>query len=90
MPSWLCSIWKFIANIVGKVVDLVLDIVKKIVAMVVEAIDAIGDSLLSGSFLAWLAVGFVVYLVLTREKDDEPVATYSFEERNREELTNGN
>jgi len=71
MPSWLCKIWRFIANIVGKIVDIILDIVKKIVGFVVDAIDAIGDSLFGGNLGLWLLLGLGAYFLLTKGKSDD-------------------
>lgn len=72
MPSWLCKIWNFIANILGKIVDFILNVVKKIADFVVDVIESVGDALFGdGNFLLLLGVGILAYFVLTSDKDSK-------------------
>lgn len=75
MPSWLCKIWTFITDILGKIIDFALEQLKKVVALVVEAIDALADSLFGGSGLLWLlAAAAVGYFILTSDGEKEDPA----------------
>lgn len=76
MPSWLCKIWQFVANVLGKIIDFVLDVVKKIVGMVVEAVNAVVDGLFGGNFFLLLGAGLLAYFVLTSDKEKRPAERY--------------
>lgn len=71
MPSWLCKIWRFMANIFGKIVDFIVDVIRKIVGLVVDALDSVLDSVFGGSGLTWLLIGAVAFFILTRDKEEE-------------------
>lgn len=75
MPSWLCKIWNFLSNVLGKIVDFILNVVKKIVDFVVDVIESViesvGDALFGGgNFLLYLGLGVLAYFVLTSDKND--------------------
>lgn len=71
MPSWLCKIWNFLSNVLGKIVDFILSVVKKIVDFVVDVIEGVVDSLFGGgNFLLYLGLGLLAYFVITSDKDD--------------------
>lgn len=76
MPSWLCKIWRFYANLLGKIVDFILDVVKKIVGFVVEAIESVGKALFSGGWLWLLGAGVLAYFVLTSDSSEDEVVVH--------------
>jgi len=74
MSSWLCSIWKFVTGILGRIIDFVLDVLQKIVGFATEAIkgilEAASDAIFGKggfTFLVLAAVG--LYLVLGSDDD---------------------
>lgn len=71
MPSWLCKIWRFLLNVLTKIVDFISTVLQKLVGMVVEAVNAIADGVGFGNILMWAAVGLVVYMVATKDSDKE-------------------
>lgn len=71
MPSFLCKIWRFVANIAGKVVDFVLDVVGKVVTMAVEAIKDVADGLFGGNTLLLVVAGLGALYLLTRGKEED-------------------
>lgn len=75
MPAWLCKIWRFIANILGKIVDFVLEVLSKIIDFVVEAVDSLVSGGL-GSLLLVAGVGFLVYLLLRSGKGETDVTVF--------------
>lgn len=78
MPSWVCKIWRFVSNLLGKIVDFVLDVVKKVVQMVVEGIDSLAESIFgSGTFWLLLVGGILAYFLLTKDDDKPQIAAYS-------------
>lgn len=75
MPSWICKIWQFVMNVMGKVIDFVMAVLKGLLDLAVAALDAVVDSVgdllgSPGGILLLILGGFVVYKLIT-SKDDE-------------------
>lgn len=92
MPSWLCSIWKLVANVLGKVLKFVMDVLSAFADLVVDAVGGLVDAVFGGSglsgLLMWGALALGAYFLLTGEKDDEdktvarePVTVYAQPEK---------
>lgn len=65
MPNWLCKIWRFVANLVGKIVDFILEVVEKLINFVVKAVDDILSSTGISRLLLFAAIGLGAYLLLS-------------------------
>lgn len=81
MPSWICKIWQFVMNVMGKVVDFVMAVLKGLLDLAVTALDAVLDSVgelfgSPGGILLLILGGFVVYKLVT-SKDGEKNARIS-------------
>ncbi|ACM91127.1 P6 [Pseudomonas phage phi2954] len=90
MPGWLCKIWKFFANLLGKIVDFIVDVLSAIVDLAVAAVGSIADALLSGGLGSWLLLGaaaFIGYKIFFAKKDeDDEEEEQPVERRPREEV----
>lgn len=73
MPSWLCKIWRFIANILGKIVDFVLEVLSKIIDFVVEAIDSVFSGSGFSNLLLFAGIGLAAYFLLKSRKDKSDI-----------------
>lgn len=71
MPTWLCKIWRLLANIVGKIVDLIVDVATRLLDAAVEALSKVADALGVGPLLLMVGLGALAYLLLAGKKEEE-------------------
>lgn len=79
MPSWLCKIWRLIANIVDKVLSVIFGAVKKLLDLAVAALDSLAEALgIDSTLFKWIAFGIGAYFLfgmLANNKDEsDPVS----------------
>lgn len=72
MPSWLCKIWNFLANVMAKIIDVVMGAVKQFLDLAVEAISSLAEAVgFSPGTLLLLGAGVLLFFLLKNKKEDD-------------------